>query len=161
MVGTGGNRQAGQDGNQQHAATAAGVEMEGVAGGGFGGLGVVDCGRWRVYWQNGEQLTAADEVGSAISIGGVAVMTAAVETVGQNMEEEAADEFRGGRSHQLVLAGVEIVFPAKADAGASGARFVVAQDARRSDPGLAANRNGANVGFNGILLPSGTGASSE
>ena len=75
------NNHTGQKSDQQHAAAAAGTGVEGVAGSGVGGLGVIDCGRRRLGWRNGEQLTAAGEVGGAIAIGEKAVVTDAVETV--------------------------------------------------------------------------------
>src|SRR5215467_10262643 len=62
------NSCAGQKGDPEHAAAAAGTGVERVAGGGVGGLGVVDCGRRRLGWRNSEQLTAAGELGGAMSI---------------------------------------------------------------------------------------------
>jgi hypothetical protein len=107
---------AGQESDQEHAAAAAGTGVERVAASGVGGLGVVDCGHRRLGWRNGEQLTAAGKLGSAISISEVAVVTDAVETVRQDMEEEAADEVVGGEGHHLGFAGIAVVCPAKADA---------------------------------------------
>jgi hypothetical protein len=68
----------GQRSDQEHAAAAAGTGVERVAGGGVGGLGVVECGRRRLGWRNGEQLTAAGKLGGAMSIREVAVVTDAV-----------------------------------------------------------------------------------
>jgi hypothetical protein len=62
------------------------------------------------------QLTAKGELGGAMVIGEIPVTTDAAETVGQDMQEKAADKLFGGQGHQLVLAGMAVIFPAKAHA---------------------------------------------
>ena len=54
-----------------------------------GRFAVVECGRRPAGCGHGEELTAEGELGGAMAVGEVTVMTDAVETVGQDMEEEA------------------------------------------------------------------------
>jgi hypothetical protein len=77
---------------------------------------MVDCGRRLEGCGSGQELTAEGEFGGAMAVGEIAVMTNAVETVGQDMEEEAADKLLGRKGHHLALAGLAIVLPAEADA---------------------------------------------
>lgn len=109
---------AGEESNQQHAAAAARAQVDGLGGDWFEGLEVVDRGRRVEGCGNGQQLTAEGEFGGAMAVGEIAVMTNAVETVGEDMEEEAADELLGRKGHHLALAGMAIVLPAEADAAA-------------------------------------------
>ena len=55
------------------------------------------------------------ELGDASAVRKVAVMADTMETVGQDMEQEAADELAGIEGHHLPLVMVAIIFPEEAD----------------------------------------------
>jgi len=56
-----------------------------------------------------DQLTRASEVLSTVALGQKAVATNAVEAVGQNMEEKAADELVWGKAHDAAPSAAAIV----------------------------------------------------
>ena len=61
------------------------------------------------------ELPAQDELLCAIAIGEEAEVANALESIGQHVKEEAADEFVSIERHRLVLAVMAIIFPAKRD----------------------------------------------
>ena len=107
---------AGEKSDQPHAVAAVGAGLVGLDGDWFVGFAAVDCDHRWVGCGCCEQLTAEGEFGAAVAIGEIAVMTDAVEPVGQDMEEEAADELFGGKRHHLLSAAVAVVCPAEAHA---------------------------------------------
>jgi hypothetical protein len=115
-----GGGRAGAERDLAHAAAATGTEVEGVAGGRLGRVEVFGCGSRPQGCRDGQQLTAEREFGGAMAVGEKAVMTDAVKAVGQDMQEETANEFVGREGHHLALAGMAIVFPAEADAAVVG-----------------------------------------
>jgi hypothetical protein len=71
------------------------------------------------YWVRGshdaEQPAAGGEPGCPVAIGQQAVTTDVLEAAGQDMKQEAADEFVGCQRHGLRCGGVFIVFPPEGD----------------------------------------------
>src|SRR5437667_12774118 len=55
------------------------------------------------------------QLGSAMTVGEIAVVADAMEAVRQNVEQEAADELVGAKGHHLLLVVVAIILPAEAD----------------------------------------------
>ena len=55
--------------------------------------------RVRLVERYGEQLAGARDIGGAVAIGKQTVVADAVEAVGQDVDEEAADELIGGKGH--------------------------------------------------------------
>ncbi len=78
-----------------------------VVGGGFAGRRL---GLW-----HGEKLTAAGELLFSPAIAEEAVVADALETVGKDVEEEAADELVGGQRYGLRPVAVAVVLPAETD----------------------------------------------
>ena len=74
-------------------------------------------GRLAGRWWNAEQLTRTGQVIGAPSVGEQPVVTNAVQALGQNMEEKAADEFGAGERHGFgpITALAAIVFVAESD----------------------------------------------
>src|SRR4029079_14060912 len=67
-------------------------------------IGRGGCGRLRLFcggWR-GEQLARARDVGSTVGFGKQPVVPDAVKALGQNVDEEAADELVGCEGHSLV-----------------------------------------------------------
>lgn len=63
----------------------------------------------------GQQAATAFQLGGAAAVGEEAIVANAVKTVGQDMEQETADEFAGLQRHHLLLVVMAIVLPAEAD----------------------------------------------
>ena len=67
-------------------------------------IGRGGCGRLRLFcggWR-GEQLARSRDVGSTVGFGKQPVVPDAVKALGQNVDEEAADELVGCEGHSLV-----------------------------------------------------------
>jgi hypothetical protein len=62
-----------------------------------------------------EKFAAKGELGSAMAVGHEAEVADAVETVGQHMKQEAANELVGLELHDLCRAVLAIVFPREGD----------------------------------------------
>jgi hypothetical protein len=62
-----------------------------------------------------QQLTAPGELGLAIALAEKSVVTDALKTVRQDVEQEAANEFVGLQSHCLLLVVVAVIFPTECD----------------------------------------------
>src|SRR5215472_11566186 len=97
------------EGNSSERLVAIAVVIGRFAGGGLG-LG------------HAEQLAAARQLLLAIAIAQEAVVADALEAIGQNMEQEAADEFLGGEGHRPPASPRRIVLPAEANLPSSMAR---------------------------------------
>ena len=63
-----------------------------------------------------QQATAQGQLGGTLAVGQVAVVTDAVEAVGQDVKQEAADELVGIERHHLALVVVAVVLTQEADA---------------------------------------------
>ncbi|OAN51169.1 hypothetical protein A6A05_11370 [Magnetospirillum moscoviense] len=66
--------------------------------------------------RHGQQAAAAFQLGGAAAVGEEAIVANAVKAVGQDVEQEAADEFAGLQRHHLLFVVMAIVLPAEADA---------------------------------------------
>src|SRR5690349_3157459 len=55
------------------------------------------------------------ELGGTPAVGEIAVVADAMEAVGQDVEQEAADQLIGAKGHHLLLVVVAIILPAEAD----------------------------------------------
>ena len=69
----------------------------------------------RLFGVIGEKGTAKREFGGALSVGHEAEVADAVETIGQRVKEEAADELVGLQLHDLGDTGLAIVLPGEGD----------------------------------------------
>jgi len=78
---------------------------------GCGRVGLLRCGRDLVLRSRREQLADLSELCRTITIGKEAVMADALEAVGQNVEQEAADELGGCKRHELDARAVAVVLP--------------------------------------------------
>src|SRR6266568_3470418 len=111
---TGGNRS-----NADHRAMAADrSETKGAARQVFESIEVVlRFGHDGLDWRSGhrEQLAAQGELFLAMAIGQKTVVTDALESIGKDMNQKAADELIGGNSHQLLAVAMTIIPPLKAD----------------------------------------------
>ncbi len=78
---------------------------------------------WRRRWRGFEQAAREGDIVGARAIGEEAVMANAVKAVGQNVEQEAADEFIAVERHEAVavLTFAPIILPFEGDAPASKA----------------------------------------
>ena len=80
----------------------------------IGGLGILSVGRgcWHI-----EKLAAVGKLVAAMAVGREAVIANAMEAIGQDVHQEAADELAGGKPHDLDLvpAVLAVVLPAEAD----------------------------------------------
>jgi len=90
-------------------ATAWTSRLAGI-GGSRGGLALRFC--------SGEQFTGADDIGGAGAFGEQAVVTDAMQALGQHVDEEAADELEGGERHLLVSISAldAVILPLEGDA---------------------------------------------
>src|SRR5262245_47161288 len=70
-------------------------------------------GRGRKLRSRRKQLADAGELYRAITIGKEAVMADALEAVGQNVEQKAADELSRCKCHELDARAVAVVLPAE------------------------------------------------
>ncbi len=105
-----------QDGGDAEAAALADGTDGDVASGeaqheGLDGFAGADGGRGGL----GEELPAAGEFGLAGAVGEEAEVADADEAVGDDMEEEAADELVHVQGHDLDAISVGVVLPAEAD----------------------------------------------
>jgi len=73
-------------------------------------------------WWNAQELTKASDVGGTVAVGKQPIVTDAVETLGEDMQKEAANELVGVECHCLpAIGGIEaIVLPAEGDATVVG-----------------------------------------
>ena len=80
--------------------------------------GIILCSGLRRLWGDTEQLAHAHQVAGAPGVGEQAVMADTVEALGQNMDEEAANELMGCQGHDLVAGAsfISIVLPFEGDA---------------------------------------------
>ena len=62
-----------------------------------------------------QQLAALSELGLAIAVAEKTVVTDALKTVRQDMEQKAANEFAGLQSQRFLLVVVTVIFPTKGD----------------------------------------------
>ena len=72
----------------------------------------------RVSISDGKQRAAERELIGALAVGEEAVMTDAMESVRQRVQQEASNEFVGFQRHHLVLAVMPVIAPAEADPAA-------------------------------------------
>ncbi len=91
---------AGEPFDDQHDAVADGTARAGW-------LGQIDAGR------HAEQRAAAFERSTPSAVGEEAEVSDANQAAGQNVKQEAAQELMNGNGHDLLLAAVSIVSPAK------------------------------------------------
>lgn len=69
-----------------------------------------------VLLRTGQQTSAQVEPGGAMTVGEEAIVSNAMEAVGQRMQQEAANELVRVERHHLRLAAVAIILPAEGDA---------------------------------------------
>jgi len=71
---------------------------------------------WIGAWRSAEQHATTFKHSTSSAVGKESEVTNAHQAAGQNMQQEAAQELRGGNCHNLLLAAVRIVSPAERDA---------------------------------------------
>src|SRR5207245_1422154 len=99
-----------------HAAAAERTEVERTAGDLLVALAVIGGAGRRRRLGGCQQTAVMSELGDAHTIRQIAVVADAMEAVGQDVEQEAADELVGVEGHRLSLVMVAIVLPEEADA---------------------------------------------
>jgi len=70
--------------------------------------------RWFRLWHR-EKLTTPSELLLAVAIGQEAIVADALKALGQNVQQEAANELAGGERHRLLSVAIAIVPPMEAD----------------------------------------------
>src|SRR5438132_2613421 len=78
-----------------------------MVGGGFAGR--------RLGLRHGEKLTATGKLLSSAATAQEAVVADALEAIGKDVKEEAADELVGAERHRLLPVAVAVILPAKTD----------------------------------------------
>jgi hypothetical protein len=75
-----------------------------------------------------QQLAAKGELGFPVAMAQKAVVTDALKTVGEDMEQEAANEFFGFQGHGFLLVVMPIIFPLEGDLAVLDAKQAVIGD---------------------------------
>ena len=68
-------------------------------------------------WRNAQELAKASDVGGPVAVGKQAIVADAMEALGEDVHQEAADELEGMERHCLPAIGLiaPIVFPMQAE----------------------------------------------
>src|SRR5271169_537943 len=78
---------------------------------------ILGGGHWRRPWPCVENFADQRHLDAAVAVGEKAIMPDALEPVGQDVQEETADELGGVERHALGCGSVHVILPGEGDAG--------------------------------------------